>query len=190
MRQSTQARGRPQNLRQAMTKPGVSEDAVAGVFRATESDLRMVRCFCDSLHKLIELRALVEEGLSSRAKIELAIGWIRVAAEHHESNVRRRTPHSAQHLPARATFQLHVEHDHTGMGGEDAVDGSLRGLGEANNRHAARLQQAGDPIADQDGVFSKENFDNTGKCFSHAPTVAAALHCSHRQKPKIHPCPC
>lgn len=162
-------------VRHTVSDPRADKVAVTTVAKAPESEMNMVRCFCYSLYKLIGLRAFVEEGLGPRAKIGLAVGRARVAAEHHESDVRRGMTHSEQHLQARATFQLHVQHDHTGMSGEDTVDGSLRGLGVAHNRHGTSLQQAGDPITDQCGVFGEEDIDAAGKGFSHASTVAAVL---------------
>ena len=150
--------------------------------------MNMLRRFCDSLYKLIELRAFVEEGLGPRAQIQLAIGRVRIAAEHHKGNIWRRLAHSAQHLQARATLQLHVQHHHTGMDREDAIDGSLGSSGVADDRQVTALQQAGDSFTDQWGVFDQENFDDTGKGFSHGSTVAPVLRCSHRQEPKITPC--
>ena len=147
--------------------------------------MNMLRRFCYSLYKLIELRAFIKEGLGPRAQIQLAIGRVRVAAEHHKGNIWRRLAHSAQHLQARATFQLHVQHHHAGMGREDAIDGSLGGSGVADDRQVTALQQTGDPFTYQCGVFDEENFDDTGKGFSHGSTVAPVLRCSHRQEPKI-----
>ena len=150
--------------------------------------MNMLRRFCYSLYKLIELRAFIEEGLGPRAQIQLAIGRVRVAAENHKGNIWRRLAYSAQHLQARATLQLHVQHHHTGMGRENAINGSLGGSGVADDRQVTALQQAGNPLTDQCGVFDQENFHDKGKGFSHAFTVAKVLRCSHRQEPKITPC--
>ena len=150
--------------------------------------MNMLRRFCYSLYKLIELRAFIEEGLGPRAQIQLAIGRVRVAAENHKGNIWHRLAYSAQHLQARATLQLHVQHHHTGMGRENAINGSLGGSGVADDRQVTALQQAGNPLTDQCGVFDQENFHDKGKGFSHAFTVAKVLRCSHRQEPKITPC--
>ena len=150
--------------------------------------MNMLRRFCYSLYKLIGLRTFVEEGLGPRAQIQLAVSRIRVATEHHKGNIRRRLAHSPQHLQARATLQLHVQHHHTGMEREDAINGSLGGSGVADDRHVTALQQAGDPFTDQCGVFDEEHFDDTGKRFGHASTLAPVVRCSHRQEPKITLC--
>ena len=58
----------------------------------------MLRCFCYSVCKLIELRAFVEESFGACTKVALAISRPRVATEDHKGNVWRCVAYSVQNL--------------------------------------------------------------------------------------------
>jgi len=149
----------------------------------------MLRCFCDSLCKLIELRAFVEESFCTRTEVALAIGGSRVATEDHKSNVWRRIADSAQNLQARAAVELNVQHDHIGVTRQDAINRALGRFGVAHHGDVTDRQQAADSLANRRRIVSKKNLQAERRWGSlwHASTVAAWGYQANRRQLKKTP---
>ena len=135
----------------------------------------MLRCFCYSLCKLIELRAFVEKSFGACAKVALAIGRPRVATEDHKGNVWRRIADSAQNLQARAAVELHVQHNYIGVICQNAINRALGRFCMAHHGDVVDRQQAADSLANQRRIVNKKDLQLEGEWVRlwHTLSVAA-----------------
>ena len=123
----------------------------------------MLRCFCYSLCKLIELRAFVEESFGACAKVALAVSRPRIATEDNKGNLWRRMTDSPQNLQARAAVELHVQYNHIGVTCQNTLNCALGRFCMAHHGDVVDRQQAADSLANQRRIVNKKDLQLEGE---------------------------